>query len=126
MKLNQIAIGCALVLSGAAFYSAMSQADSQPIIINNNANNTPPPAASGTTAPNNSNGCNTPPPSSDNTLRPGTYYQTDPRGGMDTVYTTGDKQMYNADVNCNNNNVPIQPYVYAPGPMPPSPPFRAK
>lgn len=126
MKINQLILGCALILSGAAFYSALSQADSPPIIINNNANNTPAPAASGTApANNNGNGCNTS-SNNNNTLRPGTYYQTDPRGGMDTVYTTGDKSMYNADVNCNNNNVPIQPYVYAPAPMPPSPPLRTR
>lgn len=69
--------------------------------------------------PNNSSGCNN---YRDNSgIKPGTYYQSNPHGGTDTVYTTGDKQPFIVDPNCNNNNTSspvIQPYINAPGPRP--------
>lgn len=45
----------------------------------------------------------------------GVYYKSNPNGGTDTVYTTGNKQPYIVDNNCNNTPI-VQPYVYAPGP----------
>lgn len=87
-------------------------ADSPPVIINNNANQ---PA---NTQPSNTQGCNNQSSVDPNAQRPGTYYQSNPNGGTDTIYTTGDKTPYNADINCNNNSTPVtvQPYVYAPLP----------
>jgi len=48
---------------------------------------------------------------------PGTYYQSNPHGGTDTVYSTGEKEPYIVD-NCNNNPAVVQPYVFTPGVLP--------
>lgn len=88
-------------------------ADSPPVIINNN-NSQP-----STTQPSTTQGCNNQSSVDPNAERPGTYYQSNPKGGTDTIYTTGDKTPYNADINCNSTPVTVQPYVYAP--VPPSP-----
>jgi len=56
---------------------------------------------------------------------PGTYYQSNPHGGMDTVYTTGDKKPYIVDNNNNNMQQPIiEPNVYPPTNPAPKPPIR--
>lgn len=91
-------------------------ADSPPIIINNN---TAPPASS--SQPSSTQNCQNQQQVDPNAQRPGTYYSKNPNGGTDTNYTTGDKTPYNADINCNNTTVPIQPYVYAPLPLPANP-----
>lgn len=85
----------------------------QPIVINNNNNNSQP-------AQQSSN-CNDNSQNDNSGQKPGTYYQSNPRGGTDTVYTTGDKKPYIVDNdNCNNTPPIIQPYVYSnpPGPRP--------
>lgn len=60
---------------------------------------------------------------------PGTYQVQNGNGTTSTVYTTGDKQPYIVDNNCNQNQT-IQPYVYVQPPMPgpgPGPgPFKGK
>ncbi len=61
-----------------------------------------------------SNNCN-PPQSDPNAVKQGVYYGTNPTGGIDTTITTGEKQPYIVDNNCNNNNAVIQPFVYGPG-----------
>lgn len=94
------------------------QADSPPIIINNNT--AAPSGAPQSSAP--TSGCNNSGSNSSDNMRPGTYYQTNPNGGTNTIYTTGDKTPYDADINCNNTPVTVQPYVYAPTPPLPSPP----
>lgn len=60
---------------------------------------------------NNNNNSN-----SNNTLRPGAYTVNKGNGNSDNIYTTGDKQPYIVDNNCNQSNV--QPYVYVQPPMP--------
>ncbi len=112
MKLHSISL-CLIT----SFVATNLYADN-PITINNN-------YSSGQASQNNapSSNCNN---SSQNTnanaQRPGTYYQSNPNGGNDTIYTTGDKTPYNADINSNCNSAPIiQPFVYgpnAPGPWP--------
>lgn len=112
MKANLTLLSLALVCTAVTCYA------DQPIIINNNNNNAQPPQQN--------NNCNDN-QSSNNGQKPGTYYQSNPRGGTDTVYTTGDKQPYIVDNNCNNTNTPIiQPYVYTnpPGPGPGPRPVR--
>lgn len=110
----------ALLFSCIALTS--TYADDNQITINNNAA-TPPQSQA-----NNNNGCvgNNNQPEG---MRPGTYYTSNPNGGTDTVYTTGDKTPYNLnDSNgCDNNNnitTPIiQPYI-GPGPRPGPRPIR--
>lgn len=57
---------------------------------------------------------------------PGTYYQSNPHGGTDTVYTTGKKNPYDINEGTSNTQAPIIPYVYpnAPAPTPPAPPVN--
>lgn len=66
---------------------------------------------------NNNNNCGA--PQANPGLRPGTYTRDNGNGSSDTIYTTGDKQPYMVDNNCNNNNnvssAPITPYIF-PGP----------
>lgn len=79
------------------------------VIINNNpqpANSNPPT-------------CNNQPTNQPGGLPPGTYSTKNPGGGYNTVYTTGDKQPYIVDNNCNQQPI-IQPYVYA------QPPYNGK
>ena len=84
------------------------------VVINNNTQAAP--------AQSSGSGCNN---NQDNSqgMRPGVYYQSNPNGGINTDYTTGDKTPYNVDNSC-NNPPPVQPYVYAPAspPGPPGPP----
>lgn len=79
------------------------------VIINNNAQpaNSNPPT------------CNNQPSNQPQGLPPGTYKSQNPDGTYNTVYTTGDKQPYIVDNNCNQQPV-IQPYVYT------QPPFYGK
>lgn len=98
-------------------YSAVVAAEN-PIIINNNVQQPQQAPSNNSSNCNNQSNNNQGPP-------PGTYYQTNPHGGTDTVYSTGNKQPYVVDNNCNNNSV-IQPYVYAQPPGPPMPPVRGK
>lgn len=101
------------------FSASVAFADSPPIIINNNA---PTAAQPQNNAQNNSSGCSGQTSVDPNAQRPGTYYRSNPNGGMDTQYTTGDKTPYSADINCNNNNNMVaQPYVYVPSPPAPGP-----
>ena len=85
-------------------------------IINNNNNTVQQPAPNQNANDNQGNNFST------STQRPGTYYQSHPTGGFDTVYTTGDKTPYNADINSNNNNNNtqpiIQPFIYGPDQRP--------
>lgn len=83
-------------------YSVSSLAEDN-IIINNNTQPTQ----------QSSNNCN-PPQSDPNAVKQGVYYGTNPTGGIDTTITTGEKQPYIVDNNCNNNNAVIQPFVYGP------------
>ncbi len=87
-------------------------ADAPVVINNNNTNNQPPQSGSN---------CNNNQASKKKEVRPGTYYQSNPQGGMDTVYTTGDKTPYVVDNN-NCNQPMVQPYVYGVQPGPPGPP----
>lgn len=90
-------------------YSIESHADNS-VIVNNN--------MQPTNNPSNTSNCNN--NQSNNTStdqKPGTYYQANPNGGMNTVYTTGDKKPYIVDNTCNNSPM-IQPYVYATPPTP--------
>jgi|GEM_PF-3391923 hypothetical protein len=61
--------------------------------------------------------CNNGYGTSGNGLPPGTYQIQNGNGTSSTVYTTGDKQPYIVDNNCNQNQN-IQPYVYVQPPMP--------
>lgn len=116
MAIKHSLLALALGFSASAI---IAFADEQPIIINNNTS--PPPAAQNNTQ-NNSSGCSGQTSVDPNAQRPGTYYSTNPNGGTDTQYTTGDKTPYSADINCNNNNnVVAQPYVYVPAPPVPGP-----
>jgi hypothetical protein len=84
-----------------------------PVIINNNNNNNPP------TQNNNCNGNQSAAPQTSDAQRPGTYYRSNPSGGTDTIYTTGDKTPYIVDNNNNCNNQPIiQPYINGIPPQP--------
>jgi hypothetical protein len=92
-----------------------------PVIINNNypqqQSNQAEQGNHGNTPPcNNHQADNSGPP-------PGTYYQSNPHGGTDTVYSTGNKQPYIVDNNCNNVQNPIiEPNVYPPNsPSPQAP-----
>jgi hypothetical protein len=84
----------------------LAYANAEQININNN--NTP---ADNTQAQNNcGNPVNT---NQGDNQRPGTYYSSNPGGGTDTIYTTGDKTPYIIDNNNCNNNIPlVQPYIY--------------
>lgn len=86
---------------GTALMMNCVRADSPVNIINNNypAQQTP------------SQNCNNNQANDDTGQRPGTYYQSNPNGGNDTVYTTGDKKPYIVDNNCNNQPI-VQPYIY--------------
>lgn len=79
------------------------------VIINNNAQpaNSNPPT------------CNNQSSNQSQGLPPGTYKSQNPDGSYSTVYTTGDKQPYIVDNNCNQQPV-IQPYVYT------QPPYYGK
>ncbi len=115
MSIKHSVLALTLGLSASAF---IAFADTQPIIINNNA---APPAQQNNNQNNNSSGCSGQTSVDPNAQRPGTYYSTNPKGGTDTQYTTGDKTPYSADINCNNNNNMVQPYVYVPSPPAPGP-----
>lgn len=77
--------------------------------------------------PDNSAQCNNSYGTSGNGLPPGAYTIQNGNGSTDRLYTTGDKQPYIVDNNCNQSPV-IQPYVYtqppyagptpSPGPKP--------
>jgi hypothetical protein len=87
------------------------------ITINNN--NSQPPANN---SQNNQSACNDNQDSDPGTPA-GTYYQSNPHGGTDTVYTTGTKKPYIVDNPCNNQ----QPAYIAPQIFPqitPQPPVR--
>lgn len=101
------------VILSLALLCATAAAADNPIIINNNVPQQ---------APNtNNSGCNNNNQANNYQGPPqGTSYQTNPRGGTDTIYSTGNKQPYIVDNNC-NNNPPIQPFVYAQPPGPPVP-----
>ncbi len=92
-----------------------SSALSDPTIINNNNTQSP------SQAPQSN--CNPPSNSYGTGLPPGTYNRPHGDGSSDEIYTTGDKQPYIVDNNCNQNQG-IQPYVYVqppfvgPGPGP--------
>lgn len=77
---------------------------------------------------NNSSNCNNPSNSGFDGAPQGTSYQSNPHGGTDTVYSTGNKQPYVVDNNCNNNQPPIIPQVYpnmpGPGPYPDPTPIK--
>lgn len=98
-----------------------ANADNTVTIINNNT----PPAAASQPAQNqqqsnqnqqsSNNNCNN--NQQQQSMRPGTYTTQTPNG-PDTTYTTGDKQPYIVDNNCNNNNTPV-PFVYVPAPSTP-------
>ncbi|HEU5282102.1 MAG TPA: hypothetical protein VFU82_09010 [Gammaproteobacteria bacterium] len=116
MAIKYTLLAFALGCSASAF---IAFADTPPIIINNNAPAAPAPQNNNQ---NNNTGCNGQSSVDPNAQRPGVYYQTNPNGGTDTQYTTGDKTPYTADTNCNNNNnVVAQPYVYVPSPPVPGP-----
>lgn len=103
MKVNHQTSLCILSL----FITCTCFADQ--IVINNNnqpANPTPPP-------------CNNQPANQLNGVEPGTYTTKNPNGGYNTVYTTGDKQPYIVDNNCDQQPI-IQPYVYT------QPPYNGK
>lgn len=116
MAIKQSLLALTIGFSASAL---IAFADTQPIIINNNAS--PPPAQNNNNNQSNNSGCQQ--SSVDpNAQRPGVYYQSNPNGGTDTQYTTGDKTPYTADINCNNNNNMVaQPYVYVPSPPVPGP-----
>lgn len=85
-------------------------------IINNNTTNMNPGTPN---QPQNSSGCSQNTSTSTNNVAPGVYKQQNADGSSQTNYTTGTKQPYSADINCNSQPVP-QPYVYTqpPAPMP--------
>lgn len=94
-------------------------AESPVNIINNNY-----PAPPNQPAP--SQNCHNNQANADTGQRPGTYYQSNPNGGNDTVYTTGDKTPYIVDSNCNNQPL-VQPYIYGvPGAVERIPPRRGR
>lgn len=99
-----------LILTACIFITTITttvHADQAPI-INNNVNN-----GSGGSAPCYNGMSPGPAPSG---IRPGTYVTRNADGSSNTQYTTGDKQPYIVDNNCNQQN--IQPYVQPiiPGP----------
>lgn len=99
--------------------------DPSTVINNNNYNQAPNTSSQGTA---NQSNCNQPSASYGTGLPPGTYNRPHGDGSSDEIYTTGDKQPYIVDNNCNSNQG-IQPYVYvqppfvgpAPGPVGPGP-----
>lgn len=101
--------------SACLFFFITSSAFSDPTTIINNNNQ----AAPSTPQSN----CNPPSNSYGTGLPPGTYNRPHGDGSSDEIYTTGDKQPYIVDNNCNPNQG-IQPYVYVqppfvgPGPGP--------
>lgn len=121
-KYNVIKFIC---LASYLFLLPVTEAISDPVIINNNnTGQAQPPAQS----PCNNNSYGT----SGNGMPPGTYTMNNSNGTTSTVYTTGDKQPYIVDNNCNQSPV-IEPYVNVqppigggPGPNPrPGPrPFK--
>lgn len=102
----------ATLCTGLLFIAINQSYAQAPVIINNNNNNNPPPQSG--------SNCNNNQASNKKEVRPGTYYQSNPQGGMDTVYTTGDKTPYVVDNN-NCNQPLVQPYVYGVQPGPPGP-----
>jgi hypothetical protein len=82
----------------------MTHAISDPVIINNNNA-----GQASSPSPCNNNSYGTP----SNGLPPGTYTTNNGNGTTSTIYTTGDKQPYIVDNNCNPSPI-IQPYVNVP------------
>jgi hypothetical protein len=106
MELKTIkSVGFATILGLVVMSSA--NADQAPI-INNNVN-----GGSGGNTPCYNGMSPGPAPSG---IRPGTYVNRNADGSSNTQYTTGDKQPYIVDNNCQQQN--IQPYVQPiiPGP----------
>lgn len=96
-------------------------ADQPTVIINNNA-----PAQAAPQQPQQQPQQNQAQQNNDDGLPPGTYYQSNPHGGTDTVYTTGKKTPYDINEGASNSQPPVMPYVYpnAPAPTPPAPPIN--
>ncbi|VVC77094.1 hypothetical protein AQUSIP_24210 [Aquicella siphonis] len=93
-------------LAAALWMSVNCQAFADQTIINNNGQ------APASTPPT----CNGSYSTSGNGLPPGAYSIPNGDGTSDRLYTTGDKQPYIVDNNCNQSPI-IQPYVYAQPPF---------
>lgn len=98
-----------ICLASYLFFLPVTQAMSDPVIINNNNNNNTGQAPAPSQSPCNNNSYGT----SGNGLPPGTYTMNNGNGTTSTVYTTGDKQPYIVDNNCNQTPA-IVPYVNVP------------
>ena len=92
-----------MILASASVYLISTGTMAETNIINNYPSN----------AQQQVNNCPPPPESTPGQPKQGVTYQSNPRGGMDIVYSTGEKKPYYVDQNCNNNNYPavIQPVI---------------